>query len=175
MRFIRLILFDLALMLLAPDVAEAMNVGTAALFILVTEAVAPFKPIAGPEAASSSGDSRHLYSQTTQALPVQPADNRRPAKLAEDSATLDSRLACVIGMRARQRSIATILNGTETLKVPAVATPSICNAARAFWPPRGGDAALEPSRMDCRRHGDHRLCGHYPRDLMARYSIGAGR
>lgn len=96
-----MILFDLALMLLAPDVAEAMNVGTGAHFTLVTKAVAPFKPIAGPEAVSSSGDSRHLYSQTTQALPVQPADNRRPAKLAEDSAVLESRLACAIGMRAR--------------------------------------------------------------------------
>ena len=130
-RFIRLILFDLALMLLAPDVAEAMNEGTGAHFILVTKALATFKPIAGPEAASSSGGSRHLYSQTTQALPVQPADNRRPAKPPEDSAVLDSRLACVIGMRARQRSIATILNGAETLKMPAVVTPSICNAAPA--------------------------------------------
>ncbi|MHC6153002.1 type 2 periplasmic-binding domain-containing protein [Bradyrhizobium elkanii] len=126
-----MILFDLALMLLAPDVAEAMNVGTGAHFTLVTNAVASFTPIAGPEAASSSGGSRHLYSQTTQALPVQPADNRRPAKLAEDFALSDSRLACVIGMRARKRSIATILNGTETLKMPAVVTPSICNAAPA--------------------------------------------
>ncbi|QOZ23710.1 hypothetical protein [Bradyrhizobium sp. CCBAU 51753] len=34
-------------------------------------------------------------------------------------------------MRARQRSIVTILDGTETLKMPAVVTPSICNAAAA--------------------------------------------
>ncbi|MCC8955583.1 hypothetical protein H8B02_19745 [Bradyrhizobium sp. Pear77] len=131
MRLFRLILFDLALMLLAPEVAEGMNTGVGAHFTSATSVVAPFERIACHEAVSSSGDSRRVYSQTTQAAPVQPADELNPAKLAEDSAIPDARLACVIGKRFRQRSIATILDDREMLKMPAVVTPSICNAAAA--------------------------------------------
>ncbi|MGY4157776.1 hypothetical protein ACVINW_003618 [Bradyrhizobium sp. USDA 4461] len=132
MRLIRLILFDLALMLLAPEVAEAMNAGVGAHFTSTTSAVAPFERIAGHEAVvSSPEDSQRVYSQTTQAAPVQPADKLSPTKLAEDSAILDARLACVIPQRFRQRSIATILDDREKLKMPAVLTPSICNAAAA--------------------------------------------
>ncbi|MCP3413499.1 hypothetical protein NLM16_05220 [Bradyrhizobium brasilense] len=127
----RLIRFDLALMLLAPEVAEAMNPGVREHFTSAPNAVAPFEPIADHEAISSLGGSRRVYSQTTQATPVHPADKLRPAKPAEDSAILDARLACVIGQRFRQRSIATILDDREMLKMPAVVTPSICNAAAA--------------------------------------------
>lgn len=132
MRLIRLILIDLTLMLLAPDIAQAMNMGAGADFTLVAKAVAPFKPIAGPEAVSSSGDSRHLYSQTAQAVPFQLSANAPgTAKLAENSAILEWRFACVIGKRAEQRSIATRLDGAGTLKMPAAVTRSICNPAAA--------------------------------------------
>ncbi|MCC8978047.1 hypothetical protein H8A92_04175 [Bradyrhizobium sp. 10BB] len=36
---------------------------------------------------------------------------------------------CVIGKRAGQRPIATIIDGSEMLNKPLVLTPSICNAA----------------------------------------------
>ncbi|OMI08630.1 hypothetical protein BSN85_17790 [Bradyrhizobium brasilense] len=36
---------------------------------------------------------------------------------------------CVIGKRAGQRPIATIVDGSEMLNKPLVQTPSICNAA----------------------------------------------
>ncbi|WP_316396839.1 hypothetical protein [Bradyrhizobium sp. 33ap4] len=139
MRLFRLILFDLALMLLAPEVAEAMNAGVGAHFTSATSAAAPFGRIAGHEAVSSSGDSRRVYSQTTQAAPVQPADKLSRTKLAEDAAILDARLACVIGKRFRQRSIATILDEREMLKMPAGVTPSICNAAAAAFGLLGAD------------------------------------
>ncbi|MGY3443121.1 hypothetical protein [Bradyrhizobium sp. USDA 4473] len=44
---------------------------------------------------------------------------------------MDARLACVIRQPFRQRSIATILDDREMLKMPAAVTPSICNAAAA--------------------------------------------
>ncbi|MCP1909874.1 MULTISPECIES: type 2 periplasmic-binding domain-containing protein [Bradyrhizobium] len=137
-----MILFDLALMLLAPEVAEAMNAGLGAHLTSATSAMAPFERIAGHEAVSSSGDSRRVHSQTTQGARVQPADELSPAKLAEDSAILDARLACVIGKRLRQRSIGTILDDREMLRMPAVVTPSICNAAAAPF----GLLGAEPPR-----------------------------
>lgn len=74
-------------------------------------------------------DSPRLHSETTQAVPFQRLDNLRPANPATNCATLEPHLTCVIGKRARERSIAAMFDGAETHKMPAVVTPSICNPA----------------------------------------------
>ncbi|WP_342724042.1 hypothetical protein AAFG07_33905 [Bradyrhizobium sp. B097] len=117
MKPIQLILIDLVLMLLAPEIAEAMNKGVGANFTLAaTKAVPPFKRIAGAEAVLSSGENRH---QTTQAVPCQlSADALSPAKLAENSATLKPALS----------TSSTSARGSvrlPALKMPAAVTPSI--------------------------------------------------
>ncbi|WP_229180131.1 hypothetical protein [Bradyrhizobium ivorense] len=124
-----MILIDVALMLLAPEVAEAVNMGAGSHFTLATEAVPRFEPISGLEAVLSSSENRRRSRQTTQAASFQPADNLRPTKLAENSAMLEWRFACVIGKRAGQRPLATIIEGPEMLNKPLVLTPSICNPA----------------------------------------------
>ncbi|WP_420969429.1 hypothetical protein [Bradyrhizobium sp. B120] len=112
MKLIRLILVDLVLMLLAPEIAEAMNTGVGAIVTLATKAVAPFKRTAGAEAVSSSGAKRHLSSQTMQALPA----TLEPAlSMSSTSARGSVRL--------------------PALKMPAAVTPSVRNPAAA--PPYG--------------------------------------
>ncbi|WP_342709702.1 hypothetical protein AAFG13_35400 [Bradyrhizobium sp. B124] len=108
MKLIRLILIDLVLMLLAPQIAEAMNMGVGAIITLATKAVAPFKRTAGAEAVSSSGAKPHLSSQTMQALPA----TLEPAlSMSSTSAGGSVRL--------------------PALKMPAAVTPSIRNPAAA--------------------------------------------
>ncbi|WP_375785042.1 hypothetical protein ACE10Z_36565 [Bradyrhizobium sp. Pha-3] len=105
MKLIRLILIDLVLMLPAPEIAEAMNMGVAAIVTLATKAVAPFKRTAGAEAVSRK---RQLSSQTMQALPA----TLEPAlSMSSTSARGSVRL--------------------PALKMPAAVTPSIRNPATA--------------------------------------------
>ncbi|PAY03511.1 hypothetical protein CK489_39160 [Bradyrhizobium sp. UFLA03-84] len=44
---------------------------------------------------------------------------------------------CVIGKRAGQRPIASIIDGSEILNKPLIVTPSICNAAATRYGPLG--------------------------------------
>lgn len=62
MRLMRLILINLVLTLLAPEIAEAMDMSSRAKFILVTRTMR----IADPEAPSNSGDRRYFYSRARQ-------------------------------------------------------------------------------------------------------------
>ncbi|WP_375779005.1 hypothetical protein ACE103_08130 [Bradyrhizobium sp. ma5] len=114
MKLIRLILVDLVLMLLAPKIAEAMNMGVGAIVTLATKAVAPFKRTAGAEAVSISGTKPHLSSQTMQALPA----TLEPAlSMSSTSAHGSVRL--------------------PALKMPAAVTPSIRNPTAAPYGLRG--------------------------------------
>ncbi|MDA9465024.1 hypothetical protein [Bradyrhizobium sp. CCBAU 53415] len=94
MRLIRLILIDLALMLLAPENAEAMTMATGANFKSATNAMGSLMRISGPEPVFSSGVSRHLYRQTSQAAPFGPsAEALGSAKQAENLALLEGALS----------------------------------------------------------------------------------
>ncbi|WP_018319587.1 hypothetical protein [Bradyrhizobium sp. WSM2793] len=92
MRLIRFILIDLALMLLAPENAEAMATG--ANFKSATRAVGSLMRISGSEPVFSAGVSRHLYRQTSQAAPFgHSAEALGPAKQAENLVLLERRFA----------------------------------------------------------------------------------
>jgi len=71
MRFIRFILIDLALMLLAPESAKANIVATDANFKSARKAVGSVMPNSGPEPVSGSGVLRQLHCQAFQAAPFQ--------------------------------------------------------------------------------------------------------
>ncbi|MGY3487742.1 hypothetical protein ACVW1C_005625 [Bradyrhizobium sp. USDA 4011] len=137
MRLIRLILIDLTLMLLAPGSAEATILGAGVAFTSATKAVASWEGISAAEPILSSGASRQPSRQTSQAAPIQLATNTlgHPAKPAEHSTMLELGSPCVIGKRAGQRPITSIINGSEILNKPL--TPSICNAAATRYGPLG--------------------------------------
>lgn len=92
MRLIRFILIDLALMLLAPENAEAMATG--ANFKSATKALGSLMRISGSEPVFSSGVSRHVYRQTSQAARFgHSAEALGPAKQAENLPLLDRHFA----------------------------------------------------------------------------------
>lgn len=94
MRFIRFILIDLALMLVAPENAEAMTVAPGANFKSARKAVGCLMRISGPEPVFSSGLSRHLYRQTSRAAQFgHSAKASGPAKQAENLALRERRFA----------------------------------------------------------------------------------
>ncbi|MGF6312986.1 MULTISPECIES: hypothetical protein [unclassified Bradyrhizobium] len=169
MRLIQLTLIDLALTLLAPEITEAMDVGSRANFALATKAVALFKRVVHPQAVLSSGDRRHFYSRTTQAVQFVPADSHGKAKLAESSAIClfhrQARAAAFDCHDPRWRGDAQDARCADTIDLQS--------GRRKLWLPRSGDAALEQKRLSCRRHGDHRLCAILL-GTMEGYSTGAG-
>ncbi|MGY4229947.1 hypothetical protein ACVMIH_007308 [Bradyrhizobium sp. USDA 4503] len=130
MRLIRLILIDLTLMLLAPGNAEATIRAAGAAFTSATKTVTSSERISAPDPILSSGASRQPSRPTTQAAPFQLATNPLgPVKPAEHSTMLELGSPCVIGKRAGQLPIATIIDGSEMLNKPLVLTPSISIAA----------------------------------------------
>ncbi|WP_235999924.1 hypothetical protein [Bradyrhizobium uaiense] len=139
MRLIRLILIDLTLMLLAPGSAEATIWGAGVAFTSATKTMASWEGISAAEPILSSGASRQPSRQTSQAAPIQLATNTlgHPAKPAEHSTMLELGSPCVIGKRAGQRPIASIIDGSEILNKPLIVTPSICNAAATRYGPLG--------------------------------------
>ncbi|NYG45193.1 hypothetical protein GGD67_002651 [Bradyrhizobium sp. IAR9] len=109
MRLIRFILIDLALMLLAPENAEAMTMATGANFKSATKAVGSLMRISGSEPVFSSGVSRHVYRQSSQAAPFgHSAESLRPEEQAQNSRCWTGALP-LIGKRTGQRPIVKIL------------------------------------------------------------------
>ncbi len=125
MRLIRLILFHLALMLLAPELSDATSAAAGASPSSV-KAVATFKQNGPREVLPSFRNGGPYDSQTTLAAPGQPADNFRPVKLPGNSAGLEPSLICMI--RTPQRPTVNILDGADRLNVPLV-TYGMCNPA----------------------------------------------
>ncbi|MHC2275584.1 hypothetical protein ACVME8_002195 [Bradyrhizobium diazoefficiens] len=117
MRLIRLILFDLALILLASGVAKAMNVaaGASSAFVRLT---------ALREVAPSSKHGGPYYSQTP-LVPGQPPDNPGRDQLADNSAGMQPSFGCVV--RESRRPTSYIFDSTERLNLPPRVMPSICN------------------------------------------------
>lgn len=142
MRLIRFILIDLALMLLAPENAEAMTMATGANSKSATKAVGSLTRISGSEPVFSSGVSRHVYRQTSQAAPSgHSAEALRPEEQAQNLALLDGRFAS--HWQAHwAASDCQDPRGAGILNKPLVLTP-ICSP-----PPH-----LMPSREQRRRSG----------------------
>ncbi|WP_456709113.1 MULTISPECIES: hypothetical protein [Bradyrhizobium] len=125
-----MILIDLTLMLLAPGNAEATIRATGAASRSATNTVASLERISAAEPILSSGASRQPSHSTTQAALFQLAMNTLgPARPAERSTMLELGSPCVIGKRAGQRPIATIIDSSEMLNKPLILTPSICRTA----------------------------------------------
>ncbi|WP_461345069.1 hypothetical protein [Bradyrhizobium sp. USDA 4451] len=123
-------MIDLTLMLLAPGNAEATIRATGAAFTSANKTVASLERISAAKPILSSGASRQPSRSTTQAALFQLAMNTLgPAKPAERSTMLELGSPCVIGKRAGQRPIATIIDSSEMLNKPLILTPSICRAA----------------------------------------------
>ncbi|WP_439402768.1 hypothetical protein ACNJYA_10325 [Bradyrhizobium sp. DASA03068] len=125
MRLIRLILFHLALMLLAPEFSDPTSAAAGAGPSSV-KAVATFKQNGPGEVLSSFRTGGSYDSQTTLAAPSQPADNFRPVKLAGNSAGLEPGLICMI--RTPQRPTGNFLDDADRINIPLV-TYGMCNPA----------------------------------------------
>ncbi|WP_271566380.1 hypothetical protein [Bradyrhizobium sp. CCBAU 11386] len=145
MRLIRFILIDLALMLLAPENAEAMTMATSANFKSASKAAGSLMRISGPEPVFSSGVSRHLYRNTSQATPFEhSAEPLGPAKQAENLALLKRRFAS--HWQAHRAAFdCHDPRGAKMLNKPPVLTP-ICSSP----------SHLMPSREQRRRAGAER-------------------
>ncbi|MHC2278173.1 hypothetical protein ACVME8_004784 [Bradyrhizobium diazoefficiens] len=91
MRLIRFMLIDLALMLVAPESAEA-TISYWADFKSAREAVGSLMPISGRGPVFSFGVSRHLCRPTSQAAPFEHSpEGLGPAKQTKDLALLERR------------------------------------------------------------------------------------
>ncbi|MEY9590731.1 hypothetical protein ABIA06_003022 [Bradyrhizobium yuanmingense] len=145
MRLIRFILFDLALMLLAPELLDVTSAAAGASPSSV-KAVATFKQNGSGEVLSSFRTGGSYDSQATLAAPGQPADNFRPVKLAGDSAGLEPGLICM--NRTPQRPPGNFLDDADRINIPLV-TYGMCkpagppfNLLAAETPPSSNTAIL---------------------------------
>ncbi|UVO35606.1 hypothetical protein KUL72_29890 [Bradyrhizobium arachidis] len=116
MRLIRLILFDLALILLSSGDAKATNVAAGA-------SSASVRQTAPREVAPSSKHGGPYYGQTP-LVAGQPPDNPGRDELA-DYAGMEPSFACVI--RESRRPTSYIFDSTERLNLPPRVMPSVCN------------------------------------------------
>ncbi|WP_407114866.1 hypothetical protein [Bradyrhizobium sp. LMG 9283] len=136
MRLIRFILIDLALMLLAPENARAMPMATSANFKSATKAVGSLMLISDTEPVFSSGVSRHLHGQTSQAAPFgHSAEALGPANQAETLALLERRFASHWQAHRAAPSDCHDPRGAEMLNKPLVLTP-ICSPPTHLMPSR---------------------------------------
>ncbi|MVT73680.1 hypothetical protein [Bradyrhizobium cajani] len=144
MRFIRFILIDLALMLLAPENAEAMTVASGANVKSSSKAVGSLMRTFG--SVFSSGLSRHLYRQTSQVSRFGPStEGAGQAKQAEYSALRDRRFAS--HWQARwEASDCHDPHGAEMLKKRLILT-QICSPPPQLVP-SGEQRCRERHRLD---------------------------
>ncbi|MCA1510276.1 hypothetical protein I6F31_04635 [Bradyrhizobium sp. NBAIM01] len=144
MRLIQFIFFDLALMLLAPELSDATSAAAGASPARV-KAVATFKQNGPREVVPSSRNSGPYDSSTTLTIPGQPTNNFRRVKLAGNSAGLEPNFACLI--RTPQRPTSNIPDAADRPNIPLV-THGMCNPAAppcnllAAETPRSSDTAM---------------------------------
>ncbi|WP_092302647.1 hypothetical protein [Bradyrhizobium sp. Ghvi] len=130
MKFIRFILIDLALMLLAPENAEAMIMAPSANLKSTTKAVGSLMRISGSERLFSS---RHLDHQISRAAQLaHSAEAVGAAKQAENLALLDRRFASH-WQAHRAASDCHDPRGAEILKKPLILT-QICSPPSHLMP-----------------------------------------
>jgi len=158
-KFIRFILIDLAMMLLAPGNAEAMTLAHGAHFKSAGKAVGSLMPISGSEPVFSSGLSGHFERQTSQAAQFgHSAEAPARAEQAENLALMDRRFAShwQAYWAASERHD---LRSAEMLKKPLIVT-QICSP-----PPH-----LMPSHEQRRRAGAAQagLSEAWPSSLLQR-------
>ncbi|PWE77091.1 hypothetical protein XF30_10130 [Bradyrhizobium sp. SUTN9-2] len=128
MRFIRFILIDLALMLLAPECAKATIMATDANFESAREAVGSVMPSFGPSHLVGSGVIRQLTAKPLKSRAIRTfIRSPRPAKRPDNLGQVEGRLPLNEGQRAtsdcHNPSGAELLNKTRVSNLQSALPP----------------------------------------------------